>query len=102
MEHRPRSHLARARLRALNLLVEPQERFHLALSEEAGLTGALLALGARFERAHANAGPPDSHGLVAWAIQQGFDPTDQRSLDEAQTRFNALSYEERGRILGLE
>lgn len=94
---------ARARLRALGLLTPDQpRRFHVALTEEAGLTGALLALNARLEQAHDNAGPPSSSGLIAWAMEQGFDPTDQRSLDAAQQRFNALSYEERGRILGLE
>lgn len=96
------AHHARARLRALGLLEQPQERFHVALTEDAGLTGALLALRARLERAYDTAGPPECSPFMAWAIAEGFDPTDERSLDAAGERFNSLSFEERGRILGLE
>lgn len=98
----PEAHHARARLRGLSLLIESDERFHVALSEDIGLTGALVALGARLEQAQADAGPPESNPFMVWAMQQGFDPTSQSSLDAAQVRFNSLSYEERSRILGLE
>lgn len=93
---------ARARLRTLGLLTKSEKRFHLALTEDAGLTGAVLALQARLEAAHANPSPAESSGLVAWAIEQGYDPSSQQSIDEAMVHLNSLSYDERGRILGLE
>jgi hypothetical protein len=92
---------ARSRLKALGLISEV-ERFHIVLTFPAGLAGATLALKARLETASEPSSEQAASPLIEWAIAHGIDPTDQTSLDEAVDRFNALSFEERSRILGYQ
>lgn len=93
---------ALARLDVVRAVEDPHDSKSIRLTAPVGLAVLAHSIGARFEAA---AQTPSDTGtsatLIAWAIENGYDPSSQASLDAATKAFNALSYDERSRILGL-